>query len=94
MHGQVAMTQTVQSQYQAEASQCASQVTAYVALRQEERELRARVDFLELKAAQYGPLRVDVDVAMLLREQKSELGKIRQELDQMENQLRADVENS
>jgi hypothetical protein len=92
MYGQVAYVQTVQSPHKVEASQCASQVTAYVALRQEERELRARVDFLELKAAQFGPLKVDVDLAMLLRDQKSDLGRIRQELDQLEKQLQTDVE--
>jgi hypothetical protein len=81
------VVQYVSEVYSQVATELAQQLSEYIELRDEERGLRGRVGFLEKKAAQYGPLRLDVDLAMLLEEEQTELGKIRRELELLESQL-------
>lgn len=65
----------------------AEQLTQYQRLRREEKALRERVDFLEQQAALQGPLRVEVDVALLLKKEKAQLEALRETVQQNEAQL-------
>ncbi len=63
------------------------QLAQYQQLRREEKKLRARVGYLEKQAALKGPLAVEVDLALLLQEEKAELETLRQTLASQEEQL-------
>lgn len=65
----------------------AEQLTQYQRLRREEKALRERVDFLEQQAALQGPLRVEVEVALLLKKEKAQLEALREAVQQNEAQL-------
>ncbi|MDN3668258.1 hypothetical protein QWY93_02800 [Echinicola jeungdonensis] len=59
----------------------------YQQLRLEEKKLRERVDYLEKQVALKGPLAVEVDLAMLLKEESNKLASLRQSLDAKEKEL-------
>ena len=63
------------------------QLVKHNQLREEERKLRARVEFLEQQAASQGPLKLDVNLAMLLKEEKVQLLKTRQQVELQEAEL-------
>jgi hypothetical protein len=63
------------------------QLAKYQQLRREEKKLRTRVGYLEKQAALKGPLAVEVNLAMLLQEEKAELETLRQTLASQEEQL-------
>ncbi len=65
-----------------------TQLSEYWRVRDEERKLRTRVEFLTKQASRYGPLKLEVDLALLLKEENEKLNTIRREIESREEKLR------
>ena len=69
------------------AHELAQQLEEYRKLREHEKSLRARVEFMRKQAALQGPLRVEVDLALTLEDERTLLEQAQEQLREREGTL-------